>query len=408
MLLTVPHGEDPRTPAFELFQKLVNFAVPRGADRLEIVTDSDKASFASRVDGIRYPTEAPDPALCVQLIDYLKEHAGMDLSDRRRKQQGKMYVEVDGHGRHDLDLTTAGSTRGLQLIIDVDADGRCDMELDDLGLLPGQMQALEGLLSELSGVVLFSSPPKQGTTTTMYAMLKRHDPYTSSVMTFEEETVFDVEGVNHNTCSAMGGEQGQAQFGALLRADPNVMMVSKLASKHMAKTVMDYAEDTRVYAPLPAKDTMAGLKLWMKLAGDKRVAAETLSAIVSQRLIRKLCTVCRAPYQPDATALKKLNIPAGGAKQLYKASGKVVVKDEQIDCPTCQGLGYRGRVGFFEIMTVDSEARSLIASGEGDRLVTHLRKNRMVVLQEAALAKVLQGVCDIKEVTRVMSESQKG
>jgi type II secretory ATPase GspE/PulE/Tfp pilus assembly ATPase PilB-like protein len=175
----------------------------------------------------------------------------------------------------------------------------------------------------------------------------------------------------------------------------------------MAQLIAKQAEDTRFYISLPARDTISALKLWIKIVGDKRLAAESLSLIMSQRLTRRLCLTCRAPYHPDAAAMKKLNMTKETATHLYKASGKVVVKEEQSTCQDCHGLGYRGRIGVFEVMPVDREASSLIASGEGERLKAHLRKQHMVYLQEAALSKVVEGVSDIKEVTRIMAEHQK-
>lgn len=407
--LDVPIGSDPRASAFGLFQDLVVFAVHRGSDRIEITVEPEKASFNARIDGIRYPQKAPDPALCVQLIDYLKENAGMDLNERRRKQTGQMWVEVEGHDRNTLDLTTAGSTRAFKLVIEIDAEGRNDKAIGELGLIdPAQMEKVKALATELSKVVIFSGPPKQGTTTTMYAMLKEHDPYTASVITYEEQTPFSVEGVSHNLFpEGASNEQIQDDFASKLRADPNVVLVSRVVSTDMVKLIAQSAEDTRFYLPLPGKDTMAVLKTWIKLVGDQRLAAESLGAIVNQRLVRKLCPVCRVSYKPDAAAIKKLNLGDAGVDTLYKASGKIMVKDEQVPCEMCHGIGYRGRVGVFEVMHIDREARSLIASGEGERLRAHLRKQRMAYLQEAALAKVVEGVCDIKEVTRVMSEAQK-
>lgn len=408
-LLDIPHGDDPRTPAFELFQNMLVFAVPRGADQLEMVVDAEKAGFVARIDGIRYPQQAPEKELSVQLIDYLKEHAGMDLAERRRKQNGKMWVEVEGYGKHTLKLTTAGSTRALQLVIEIDPDGRLDIPVAHLGLLKPQLESVQGLVKDLSKVVIFSSPPRTGTTTAMYALLQGHDPYTTSVMTYEKKKAFEVEGVNHTDFTeGASNDQIMTQFSALLRADPNVMMLSHVLNTDMAQMIAKQSEDTRFYLPLPAKDTLSSLKIWLKVVGDRRMAAESLGAIVSQRLVRKLCHTCRVPYQPDAAAMKKLNISKDRVSQLYKASGKVMVKENEEPCPACHGLGYRGRVGVFEIMFIDREARSLIASGEGDRLKAHLRKQRMVYLQEAALAKVVEGVSDIKEVTRVMAEHQKG
>lgn len=408
--LDIPHGSDPRTPAFEQFQKMLVFAVQRGADRLEMVVDKEKAAFQVRIDGVRYSQPAPEPELGLQLIQYLKENSGMDPEEQRRKQTGQMWVEVEDRDRNTLDLVTAGSTRARQLTIDIDAEGRNEKKLADLGLInPTQLEPVRELIQDTTGVVIFASPPHQGTTTTMYSFLQEHDPYTSSVMTYEQEIAFPVEGVNHNLYPENASkDQIVDEFASMLRRDPNVMMISQLLSPEMAKMIAQYAEDTRFYLPMPAKDTFTALKMWLKVIGDARTGAGSLSAVISQRLMRKLCSVCRAPYKPDAAAIKKLNLTKAKFDHLYKASGKVVMKEEQVTCPTCHGLGYRGRIAVYEVMILDREARALIASNESERLLAHFRKQKMVYLQEAALAKVVEGVCDIKEVTRVMSESKKG
>ena len=401
-VLAVPHGSDPRTPAFELFENMLVFAVPRGADQIDMTVDTEKATFVARIDGVRYAQEAPEPHLCLQLIEYLKEHAGLDTSDHRRKQKGKMWVECEG-SHHTLALITAGSTRAVSLSIEIDPEDRANIPIEHLGLIPQQKKAAEAMTQELSKVVIFAGPPKCGTTTSMYAFLQDHDPYTSSVMTFEDKVAFDIEGINHNTYAGVGSpEEVQTQFASLLRSDPDAMMVSKVLDTEMAQLIAKTAEDTRFYIPLPAKDTLSALKTWIKAVGDKRLAAESLSAIVSQRLIRRLCHTCRAPYQPDAAAIKKLNVRAEPGCQFYKASGQVMIKDRPAECPDCHGLGYRGRVGVYEVMRLDPQAVGYIVSGEGDRLRAHLRKNRMIYLQEAALVKVVDGLTDIKEVTRVM------
>lgn len=407
--MAVPHGEDPRAQAFGLFQDMLVFAVPRGADRIDITVDADKARFVVRIDGMRIAQPAPEKALCVQLIDYLKENAGMDLAERRRKQTGTLGVEVLGYDQHKIKLTTLGSTRSLQLVIEFDLEDKHNIPLDELGLLPKQLEVLKEVNADLTKVVIFANPPGTGTTTSMYAMMHGHDPYTSSVMTFEKQPPFRMEGVNHNLFpEGASNEQIAERFASLLRSDPNVMLVEQLVSPEMGQMIARQAEDTRVYLYLPAKDTLAALKLWIKICGDKKLAAESLALIVSQRLTRRLCVTCRAPYHPDAAAMKKLNMTKETAKELFKASGKIVVKDEQSVCQDCHGLGYRGRIGVFEVMPIDREAASLIASGEGERLKAHLRKQHMVYLQEAALAKVVEGVSDIKEVTRIMAEHQKG
>jgi type II secretory ATPase GspE/PulE/Tfp pilus assembly ATPase PilB-like protein len=128
--------------------------------------------------------------------------------------------------------------------------------------------------------------------------------------------------------------------------------------------------------------------------------------VLAQRLVRKLCLSCRAPFTPDPAALKKLNLPADRVGQLYRETGQVMIKDKPQQCPACMGMGFRGRVAVFETMVLDDEARKLIAAGQLDALRAHLRKQRMLWLQEAALARVVEGVTSIGEVQRALAKAE--
>ncbi|MDX1683564.1 MAG: hypothetical protein R3336_10610, partial [Phycisphaeraceae bacterium] len=165
--------------------------------------------------------------------------------------------------------------------------------------------------------------------------------------------------------------------------------------------------DTRFYVGMTMTDTFQALRAWAKAVGDLQSASRTLVAITAQRLVRRLCTACRSPYQPDPAALRKMNLPAENVDKLFKQSGKVILNDKEQTCPKCMGIGYQGRVAVFEIMALDDDARDLIAAGELDQLRSHLRKQEMMYLQEAALAKVIAGETSISEVTRVFSEKKK-
>ncbi len=407
--LDIPMGDDPNLPPHLALEAALDFALPRGAEQVDMVIGADKASFTTRIDGVRHALPAIEPPVAIKLLDYLKGIAGLDLEDRRRKQVGKLRCDHHPTGRHTLELHTAGSTRGLSLSIRIDPGAQVGIAFSKLGLAPVQAEALEAVLAEKGGVVLISAPPKHGSTTSLYSLVQRHDPYTSSVMTWEDEIAYEVEGVSHNVIPAGASpEQFNEKLGAMLRSDPDVLMLGRLADPATAQLAAKSAEEVRVYLPLPKEDAMASLKAWLKIVGDQKLAANSARAVIAQRLVRRLCPTCKQAYTPDPAALKKLNVPADKVKQLYRASGKVAdEKGRESDCPTCHGLGYRGRVAVFEVMALDAQARQFIAANEADKLKGYLRKQRMLYLQEAALAKVVEGVTDIKEITRAMSEGKK-
>lgn len=400
----IPTPGEPNLAPYMVLDELMAFALPRNANQVDLTVDTEKAKYRVHIDGVRYPQEAPEPAEAVKLIDYIKTVSGMDTEDRRKKQEANLAIRVEGSGTHQLHIISAGSTRGLQMQINIDNERSSNIPLDHLGFAPNQLPVVRELLAQKGKAVLVASAPLAGKTTTLYSLLQEHDPYTSMVVTLEEETLFELEGVDHTIVPA--GKPANVfneKLAVLLRSDPSVIMVAKLADDQSAKLLAGSAEDIRCYVPIEQPDTLTALRAWLKQVGDPRQVGETLGAVMAQRLMRRLCHTCRVPYAPDPGALKKLNLPADKVSELFRSSGKVMIKDKEILCPDCKGLGYRGRIAIFELMMIDDQAARYIAANELDSLRLHLRKQKMLYLQEAALTKVVEGVTDIKEVTRVMA-----
>lgn len=403
--IPVPGGNDPMVPAHDTLQTLMSFAVPRGADRIDCSVDTEQAKITVRIDGVRYPQESIEPRDAMLMIDYAKSAAQLDVGERRKKQTGRFKVDLGVRGRHTIEMTTAGSTRGVNLIMVINPSQLANIKFEALGMLPSQRKKLAALLDQQGKIVIVAAPPGQGTTTTLYSLLQRHDPYTESVMTLEQSQPFNAEGVAHNLIEpGTPSEKIGEQIAALLRADPNVLMLDKLHNPKSAPLLAKSSEDVRIYLPLPTDDGLTAIKVWLKAVGDMDLGAESLGAVLSQRLVRKLCHTCRVAFKPDPAALKKLNLPADKVSQLYTSSGKVMVKEKPTACPDCLGIGYRGRTAVYETMIFDDGARKLASQKQFDGMVAHMRKHGLILMQEVGLAKVVEGVTDIKELTRAMNE----
>ncbi len=405
--LAVPIGQDPRVAAHALLESILQYALPRQAERVDLaITGNQKATASATVDGVKYPLAAPEVRSALLLIDYLKENAGLDIEDRRRKQAGKVHLDANEMGRHVLGILTAGSTRELLMQISIDPGKQLLIPLPELGLLPSQKELLGPVLIGSKGVVLVTAPAHQGLSTTLYSLLQQHDPYTQSIVTLEDQVLTEIEGVSHNTIQGNDAAEVTGKLTQLLRQDPQVLMLSKLGDAQEARLLAESSGETRVYAGMRQEDTFTALRTWVKAVGDARQAASHLRAIVAVRLVRKLCPACRIAFKPDPEALRKLNLPQDKVQQLYKASGQVMVKGKPQPCPACHGLSYMGRVGVFEVMVLDDAARKLLSNpqtGSMDQLRAHLRKQRMLYLQEAALSKVVEGITSVSEVNRTMS-----
>ena len=407
-VIEVPTGNHPQAKAHELLEELLEFALPRAAERVEIAVEAKRSSIRVEIDGVQYPQSEHESGEAMALIDYLKEHAGLDVSDRRRKLTGSIRVDTAESGKHTLGLTSFGSTRGFKLSIEVDPEARTWRSYDELGLLPAQKRQLESVLDEPNRLIIIATPPKQGLTTALYGIVQRHDPYTENVVTLEELIPFEVMGFGHRHIEpGTDGKDLAKGIEVLLRQDPQVLMITRANEPPVANVLTTAAQDVRVYAAMNQDDTFTTAVSWTKLIDDPHRAAQSLGAVVTGRLIRKLCTTCRIPYTPKREIVRKLNLPADRVGQFFKHSGKVRVKNQTKPCPTCMGLGFRGRVGIFEVMALDDQARSLLGEGKIDQLRGYLRGQQMLWMQEVALSKVVDGTTSISEVTRVFDQEGK-
>lgn len=401
-MVDVPTGEDPLVAVYEAMEQIFDFALPRRAERIDMLAGPQETVVAVQIDGVKYPQTKLDGKLGLTLIDYLKKYAGVDVADRRKKQVGHLKVMHDQP--HQLELTTSGTTRGLSLSLRVDPAKLRSIPLADLGLLETQLQQLQPVLTEDTRAVLVVCPPHHGMTSTLYSLVAQHDPYRTNIVSLEEETAFDLEGVSHGIYKT-GSEAPTIarQLESMMLREPKVVLMSHLTDPEVAKVVARFREEARFYLGLRQKDSFTALKAWIQAVGDKKTAGDSLAAIVSLRLMRKLCPTCRIAYKPDPALLKKLNLPSERVSQLYKHSGQVMVKEEAQPCEDCVGLGYRGRRAVFEVMALDDEGRRLIGEGLIDQLKNHLRKNRMLYMQEAALLLAAEGVTSVSEISRVLA-----
>lgn len=405
----VPPVNDPRVPAYTALLNLIDFTLLRGGNQIDLSADGQQCVVSVHVDGVKFPQDNIEGVVGVAMIDFLKECTGLDLSDRRRRQQSKLKVESEENGQHVLDLKFAGSTRGLTLNAFVDRGARQMLTLDQMGLLDSQLAKFRAVLEQDHRAIIVACPSGMGLTTMIYSLVNFHDPYTQSVVTLDEQKSFELEGVNHEIVDGgMAGSALSERLAMHIRADHQVMMVSRLMGSKVARQIAAASGDARFYVGIRQRDTFSALKAWLKAVGDLKRGGEALGAIISQRLVRNLCPVCRVAYKPDPEALRKMNLPPDRVAELYKQTGQVMVRDKPQPCVNCHTVGYRGRVGVFELMVLDEEAKGLIGQGKLDKLRAHLRRHKMLWLQEAALHKVVDGATSVSEVQRALAKDTKG
>ncbi len=429
---TIPVPADDNADAISVRAAAENMWLKANAARaaeLDIGPSGREGAYqvAFHVDGIRVPGELREPeqlqvkegqpqplpagvlatADAIKLIDFWKGAAKLDLADRRKKQQGDITVER-GTTRQKVRISTLGAQGGVRLNMLFDPELAVRRKWENMGLLEAQSTALEAIIQEGKGLVILAGPPDSGRTTTMYSVVKRHDAYTRNVQTVEMEIQDALEGVRQTKFDPQAeGAEFSTLVRSILRRDPDVLAVSEVPDANTAReiTKTDW-ERVRVYVSIPAASGLEALQKWIQIVGDADAAVKGLRGVVSQRLLRKLCTNCRVAYQPAPEMIKRLGLPADRIKQLFKKGGQVMVKNRPETCPVCSGGGYVGLDAAFEVLPIGDAERTLLRAKDLAGFKQEIRKKNLPMIAQAALKKALDGVTSVEEVQRATSDGQ--
>jgi general secretion pathway protein E len=304
-----------------------------------------------------------------------------------------------------MTIVTAGSSNGMELRLIFDRANRVLKPIDGLGLLPSQLEAVRAFEEphERHGIFLFGAPVGHGLTTTGYALLGRHDAYTSNVKTLETEIKGELDGVDHVQYDASNPDVDYpTSLQSILRRDPDIVLISELNEAQIAAIACEPGmEGPMIYVPQRQTTINEQIRQWAKLVGDVKTAVKSLRVVMNQRLVRQVCPNCRQAYQPTAEQLRKMNLPPDKVEQLFQASGKIQVKNKIEDCPVCGGTGYFAQIGIFQVMIVTDAIRRLLMAGDLKGALAEARRDKMLFQQESALRRVVEGATTIDEVARV-------
>ncbi|MEE2912530.1 MAG: ATPase, T2SS/T4P/T4SS family [Planctomycetota bacterium] len=402
LTVEVPHKEDPSFDIYVAAEELISDAINHRASLLELKLTSKGCQGVRLVDGIATQKEPLSPDLGAKVFAFLKEAAGTDPKDVRRRQTGTFNVSGDVPDTH-IDLTASGSTSSHTIRLDFDRKERVLRSWETIGLLPKQRELFDQLKQEdkRHGIVLIGGGKQSGITTTGYAILSQHDSYLCNIVTLEREVYATLEGITHHTLGDISGDYA-AHLQTLIRRDPEVILAADLQDSEAAKIAVKTGTDgPLLFITMPADSTSELLSKWAGHVSDPRQSFSNLKAVAFQRLVRRLCDNCRAPYKPTPD-LKKQGLPVDSVEQLYRKGGQVEIKNKIVTCPVCEGSGYLGQVGVFETMFLDSDTRKNLIAGDLRAAMAQSRRNKgMIRLQEAAWEKVADGTTSIEEFARV-------
>lgn len=422
----VPPAETPEYQVRIAAENVFNRALAIRASQVDFTPGPKEGMYVitALVDGVRSPltlvdaapskdgTPPPPPGLmsaaeAVRVMNVWRGAAKLDVADMRKKQTGDVNVEK-ADKRTRVRVTSIGAAQGMRTTLLFEPEAAVRRKPEQLGLLEPQLAELKRLVEESKGVVLLTAPFDHGRTTTFYTVVKMHDAYTRNVQTLEIDQQDTLDGVRQNKFEmAAEGAEFSTTMRSILRRDPDVVAVGDLPDAATAKEVAkSEGERVRMYLSFKADSALQAIQVFVKQVGDPELAAKNLHGVTCQRLIRKLCSNCRVAYQPNADMLKKLALPADKIKQFFKKGGQVLIKNKPEVCPACNGVGYVGLEGVFEVFGLGDAERALVKSGDLNGLRAEWRKKGLPTIQQAALRKVMDGTTSVEEMIRVTTDEK--
>ncbi len=411
--MPLPASNDPLAAGLGVADSLIIQALMRRAETIDLGPAQDHYTLIMNTDGMPAVQPPLDRASAEAAVQAFKVLAGLSADERRRPQTGSFRSRDAEGATITWTVRTTGSMQGERVVLAANEKGQWNIPLEQLGMTSEQLAEVKKLSGDTKGLVLVAAPRGHGRSATLYALLRQHDAFTNSVQTLEVNPQTEIEGATINRFDTRAGADNSfsKQLHSIMLKDPNVLLVSQVPDATTADLITRFAgggdaEARRVYTTIPANDSFAALEQWQSLNTNKSQAANPLRVIIAQRLVRILCPTCKIPYQPDEATMKRLNLPVGRNLQSFKANTEPMVdrKGNQITCPDCAGIGFRGRTGIFEVLVVSDEIKRAMSSGVSiNQIRVMARKNNLILLVEHGIRKFATGVTAIHEVTRVIS-----
>jgi type IV pilus assembly protein PilB len=382
-------------PVVKLVHAVIADAVRRGASDIHFEPRGGDMRVRFRVDGVVSDSMTVPRHLIAGLVSRIKIMAELDIATKRLPQDGRIGLSVDGT-YVDLRVATLPVVRGEAVVMRVLDSRRIVMDLDGLGMEDDDRQRFDTALRASHGAILVTGPTGSGKTTTLYAGLTELNTPERTVVTVEDPVEYELDGIKQVQVNARTGLTFPTGLRAMLRADPDVVMVGEIRDRETAQIAIESAlTGHMVLTTLHANDAPLAAARLIEMGIEPFLVTSSVGCVVAQRLVRKLCE-CRQPVKVTKAALAENGFQHPRAINAFEPGG----------CVQCAQTGYKGRTGIYEVMTLTDEIRRLILdAARHDELLAAARAQGMRTLHEAGLAKILQGVTSVPEVLRVLGSS---
>ena len=346
-----------------------------------------------RIDGVLYEMIPPPKYIAAALSSRIKVMASLDIAERRLPQDGRISLTVQGNPV-DLRVSVLPTMFGESVVLRVLDRSSVSFDLEKLGLRPHDVKIMRQLIRRPNGIVIVTGPTGCGKTTTLYSALSELNSIDVKIITTEDPVEYDIDGLIQVQMKPDIGLTFGRCLRSILRQDPDIILVGEIRDLETAEIAAQASLTGHlVFTTLHTNDAPSSIARLLDLGVEPFLITATLEGICAQRLVRRICTHCRTPYEPNEVQLKELRLTEEEikGKKFYYGRG----------CSKCNGTGYRGRIGVFEIMTFDDEIRDLIMNRASTNVLrVAAQKKGMILLRDNGLAIIYDGITTLDEIVK--------
>ncbi len=385
--------DDPTGPVAQVVNHLLSQAVTNGASDIHFEPLAQTLRIRYREDGILQEVKTFDRLFSTPFAAAIKVMAGLDVAETRIPQDGAIHQSIAGR-KIDFRVATYPTDNGEKIVLRILDSSKDWISLDALMIADSEKQKLIHAIENPQGLILCTGPTGSGKTSTLYAVLKHLNTPKRNILTIEDPIEYRIGGISQAQINTKKGFTFATGLRSMLRLDPNVILVGEMRDLETAEIgVQASLTGHLVLSTVHANSSTQTVARLIDMGVEKFLVGSALSAVISQRLIRKICDKCRVGYPPSADELKGIGYQGPPLKHLYRGKG----------CNHCRGEGYRGRVPVMEILIIHNVMRPIISKhADPGLLFQEARKHGLKTIQEAGLEKVLGGITTAQEMTRVL------
>ena len=380
------------SPIVILVKEMIEKAARQRASDIHIEPLEKKVRVRYRIDGALYEKGRYDVRILPAMVARVKIIGGMDISEKRKPQDGRITQIVD-RTEYDIRVSILPTVYGEKIVMRLASKNALNREKSQLGLKPIEMQQSDHILKNPHGILLVTGPTGSGKSTTLYTALSELNTEDVNIITVEDPVEANIDGINQVQVNPKANLTFASALRSILRQDPDIIMIGEIRDQETAGIAVQASITGHlVVSTLHTNSSASTITRLADMGVEPYLIADSVVGVIAQRLVRRLCPNCKKPHIITEEEAEILGVKTKEQVQIYEPCG----------CPQCDNMGYKGRIGVYEIMEMTQDLKTIISkNGSAEAIKEQAMKNGMHTLRMSASEYVLSGITSFNEMMKV-------